>query len=256
MPDIMTIYGPVFYLSRGTNAPPIVAIHGAGGLGRYWGNQLARLSDVARFVTFDLPGHGRSTGPTHRTIEEGAQRVIAIMNVLGLKQAVLMGHSMGGAIAQWLALHQPNRVEGLVLVGTGARLRVHSSILEGIYSDWNATTRLIAQWYYAPGTSPLVLDAATADLRQTDPDLLHSDYAACNAFDVMNEAGTIEVPALVVVGEHDRMTPPRYAEFLASTLPRAELAVIPQAGHMVMIEQPNAVNVAVRTFVERLRAEN
>jgi pimeloyl-ACP methyl ester carboxylesterase len=256
MPDIMTIYGPMFYLSRGEGTPPIVAIHGAGGLGRYWGNQLARLSAITRFVTFDLPGHGRSTGPAHQTIEEGAKRVIALLNVLGIQQAVLMGHSMGGAIAQWLALHQPDRVQGLVLVGTGARLRVHSAILDGIYADWNATTRLITEWHYAPGTSPLVLDAATADLRQTNPDILHSDYTVCNAFDIMAEVGNIYQPTLVVVGEHDRMTPPKYAEYLANALPDAQLEVVPQAAHMVMVEQPDAVNAAVRRFVEQLKMED
>lgn len=256
MPDIMTIYGPVFYLSRGDATPPIVAIHGAGGLGRYWGNQIARLSAVARFVTFDLPGHGRSTGPTHTTIGEGAQRVEAIMNVLGIADAVLMGHSMGGAIAQWLALHRPARVRGLILVGAGARLRVQPAILDGIRADWERTARQITEWQYAPGTSPLVLDTAAADLRQTDPDIVHSDYAACNEFNVMADLEKIRVPTLVIVGEHDRLTPPAYADFLARSLPNATLEVIPRAGHMAMIEQPNAVNDVVRTFIEKLKIED
>lgn len=253
MPDIMTIYGPVFYLSRGDATPPIVAIHGAGGLGRYWGNQIARLSDVARFITFDLPGHGRSTGPTHTTIAEGAQRVEAIMNVLGIVDAVLMGHSMGGAIVQWLALHRPTRVRGLVLVGTGARLRVQPAILDGIRTDWDRTARQITEWHYAPGTSPLVLDTATADLRQADPNIVYSDYAACNEFDVMADLEKIRVPVLVIVGEYDRLTPPAYAEFLVRSLPNATLVTIPRAGHMPMIEQPNVVNDTVRTFVAALK---
>jgi pimeloyl-ACP methyl ester carboxylesterase len=255
MPDIMTNYGPMFYLSRGTSAPPVVAIHGAGGLGRYWGNQLVGLSRTMRFVTFDLPGHGRSTGPTHTTIAEGAQRVQAIMDVLKIKQAVLMGHSMGGAIALFLARQLPERVCALVLVGTGARLRVHPQILAGIHADWNATTRLITEWSYAPGTSPLVLDTATADLRAVDQPVVHSDYAACNAFDMMDEIGDVAAPALVVVGERDRMTPPAYAQHLERSLPNATLEIVPNAGHMVMLEQPNAVNDAVRRFMNRWNIE-
>lgn len=253
MPDVMTIYGPIFYLSRGAGTPPIVAIHGAGGLGRYWGNQLAGLSRTTRFVTFDLPGHGRSTGQTHETIEEGAKRVIALMNVLGITHAVVMGHSMGAAIALWIALHHTERVQGLVLVGSGARLRVHSSIRSGIHGDWRATTRLTTEWQYAPETSPLVLDAATADLRHVDPDVLYKDYAAANAFDIMAEIGNIRTPTLVIVGEHDRMTPPASAEYLAHTMPNAQLQIIPQSGHMVMVEQAEAVNGAVKAFVERLQ---
>ncbi len=256
MPDIMTNYGPVFYLSRGNSTPPVVAIHGAGGLGRYWGNQLVGLSRVKRFVTFDLPGHGRSTGPTHTTIAEGAQRVEAIMDVLNIKQAVLIGHSMGGAIALWMSRQLPDRVRALVLVGTGARLRVHPHILNGIHTDWNATARLITHWSYAPGTSPLVLDTATADLRDVDPQVVHSDYAACNAFDMMDEIGNIAAPALVTVGEHDRMTLPTYAQQLARVLPNATLEIIPHAGHMAMLEVPNAVNEAVRIFVAKLKIED
>lgn len=236
--------------------PTIVAIHGAGGLGRYWGNQLATLSTTTRFVTFDLPGHGRSTGPAHQTIEEGAQRVITLIDALDLQQAVLMGHSMGGAIAQWIALQYPERVRGLVLVGTGARLRVHSAILNGIHSDWEPTTRLIAEWQYAPGTSPQVLGTATADLRKTDPDVLYKDYAASNAFNMMNGIDKIEAPALVIVGEHDRLTPPKYADYLARALPHARLEVIPQAGHMVMVEQADAVNIAIHRFIETLKQED
>lgn len=253
MPDIMTSYGPMFYLSRGSGTPPIVAIHGAGGVGRYWGNQLVGLSREVRFVTFDLPGHGRSSGPAHSTIAQGAQRVEAIMNVLQIKQAVLLGHSMGGAIALFLALQQPDRVRGLVLAGTGARLRVHPSILEGIYADWNATSRRITEWSYAPGTSPLVLDTATNDLRDVDPQVVHSDYTACNNFDMLSKIGSIAAPSLVIVGEHDRMTPPAYAQHLARGLANATLEMIPNAGHMAMLEQPQAVNDAVRRFINRIK---
>lgn len=242
----------MFFLSRGNGAPPIVAIHGVGGLGRYWGNQLVGLSRQVRFVAFDLPGHGRSSGATHTTIAEGAQRVEALMDVLKLEQAVLLGHSMGGAIALSMALQQPERVRGLVLVGTGARLRVQPAILDGMYADWNATARRITEWSYAPGTSPLVLDPATADLRDVDPQVVHSDYAACNAFDMTSEIGTIEAPALVIVGEHDRMTPPAYAEHLARGLANATLETIPNAGHMAMLEQPQAVNAAVGSFVANI----
>jgi pimeloyl-ACP methyl ester carboxylesterase len=135
-------------------------------------------------------------------------------------------------------------------------LRVQPDILHGIRTDWDRTARQITEWHYAPGTSPLVLDSAAADLRQTDPNIVYSDYAACNEFDVMTELGKIQVPALVVVGEHDRLTPPAYAEFLAHSLPNASLEVIPRAGHMPMIEQPNAVNEAVRAFITELKVQD
>jgi pimeloyl-ACP methyl ester carboxylesterase len=251
----MTVFGSIFYVSRGETQPPLVAIHGAGGTSRHWGHQFVRLSNVAQIFALDLPGHGDSSGATHRSIEDAAQRVLAFMNVLGMRRAVLMGHSMGGAIAQWVALHEPERVQGLVLVGSGARLRVNPAILEGIRNDWEATTSMLVESSYAPHAAPILLQAATAQLRKSNPDVLHADYTACNEFDILTEVNRIAVPTLVIVGEHDHMTPPKYAEFLVQTLPNAELVVVPQAGHMVMVEQPDQVNAAVRMFVERLKQD-
>lgn len=246
MPYAATAFGPIFYLSRGHGQPPLIAVHGAGGTSRHWGYQLSGLSDLTGVVALDLPGHGRSSGDTHTSVAEGAQRVRALLDALGLERAVLMGHSMGGAIVQTLALHDPHRVAGLVLVGTGARLRVHPTILSGIVEDWAATTALITAWSYAPGQTPAVLEQATAALRATPPAVLHADYSACDRFDAVAEISRIAVPTLIVVGAQDQMTPPKYAEFLARTLPQTQLVVVPGAGHSVMIEQPQPVNATIR----------
>lgn len=248
MPMIDTQFGPIFYRERGGGVP-LLAVHGAGGTHRHWGYQLAGLHDVARVIAFDLPGHGRSSGPPHTTIAEGVGRMLALMDALGVEQAVVMGHSMGGGIAQWLAINAPERVRGLVLVGTGARLRVVSQILEGIERNFAATTELITHWAYRPDAPPAVLEPALAELRATVPGVLHSDYAACNVFDVMHDLGHIAVPTLIVVGEEDQLTPLKYSQWLHAALPRSELAVIPAAGHMVMVEQYAAVNHAVRAWL-------
>lgn len=241
-----TAWGPIFYHRRGHGQPPLIAVHGAGGSGRHWGYQLSGLSDLTRVVALDLPGHGRSTGPPHTTVAEGVQRVRALLDALGLERAVLMGHSMGGAIVQMLALHEPARVAGLVLIGTGARLRVDPTILSGIMDDWAATTALITARSYAPSTPPVVLTQATAVLRQIPPAVLHADYSACDRFDLIAAIGRIAAPTLIIVGAQDQMTPPKYAEFLARTLPQTRLTVVPDAGHSVMIEQPQPVNAAIR----------
>jgi len=246
MPYAVTAFGPIFYLSRGHGQPPLIAVHGAGGTSRHWGYQLSGLSDLTRVVALDLPGHGRSGGETHTSVAEGARRVVALLDALGLERAVLMGHSMGGAIVQTLALHNPQRVAGLVLVGTGARLRVHPTILSGIVEDWDATTALITAWSYAPEQSPAVLARATAALRATPAAVLHADYSACDRFDAIDEISRITVPTLIVVGAQDQMTPPKYAEFLARTLPQTQLMVVPGAGHLVMIAQPQPVNATIR----------
>lgn len=246
MPVVATPFAPIFYLSRGQSLPALVAVHGAGGSSRHWGYQLSGLSDLAQVIALDLPGHGRSIGPQHSTVDEAAERVLALLDGLGIERAVLMGHSMGGATVQTIALRAPERVAGLVLVGTGARLRVHPTILSGILDDWLATTRLITEWSYAPQTAPAQLARATEELRATAPAVLHADYRACDGFDLIAEAARIDVPTLLIVGAQDRMTPPKYSEFLARTLPDARLVLVPDAGHSVMIEQPQPVNAAIR----------
>jgi pimeloyl-ACP methyl ester carboxylesterase len=91
---------------------------------------------------------------------------------------------------------------------------------------------------------------ATRVLAATNTAVLHGDFLACDGFDVMERLGMIDRPALVVVGEDDRMTPVKYARFLAETLPRARLEIIPGAGHMVMLEQPAAVERALSDWIQ------
>src|SRR5262249_50983979 len=110
--------------------PPLVLVHGAGGRGEVWGPQLADLSDVARVIAVDLPGHGGTGGAGCRRIDDYATWVVGLLDALALDRVVLGGHSMGGAISQTIARARPERLRGLVLVGTGARLRVAPRILE------------------------------------------------------------------------------------------------------------------------------
>ena len=191
----------------------------------------------------DLPGHGDAPGPGRSTITGYRQAIEDWMVASALPPAVVMGHSMGGALALALALDAPERVAGIVLVGTGARLRVHPLLLEATAAGEVPTEALttLVSWWYSPSASPRLSVLASRVLAATNASVLHGDFQACDGFDVMERLGTIDRPALVVVGEDDRMTPVKYARFLAENLPDARLEVIPGAGHMVMLEQPAVV---------------
>jgi len=231
--------------------PPLVLIHGAGGMRLYWPPKLRRLQGWSVYA-LDLPGHGDSPGPGQPTIAGYRQAVEAWMDGLGLPPVVVVGHSMGGAIAQSLALDAPDRVAGLALVGTGARLRVHPMLLEATRPGGaaaEALTALASSWY-SPSVSPRMREQAARSLEAVDPAVLHADFQACDGFDVMDRLGAIGQPALVIVGEDDQMTPVKYARHLADHLANARLEMVPGAGHMVMLEQPAMLDAILSAWLE------
>lgn len=230
--------------------PPLVLVHGAGGTHMHWPAALRRLPEHPVYA-LDLPGHGKSPGPGRDTIAAYRDLVYGFFQALGLQAAVLAGHSMGGAIAQDFALHYPQRLHGLVLVGTGARLRVAPAILDGIRADFPATVRAIADGVHAPTVPDQIKRLYVQRLLEVDPTVLYGDFYACDRFDLRADVGRIETPALVVCGALDTMTPPRFSEYLAQTLPNARLRMIPQAGHMVALEAPEAVAAAVVEFLRQ-----
>lgn len=240
-----------YTLSKGPQGgPTLVLVHGAGGSRLLWPPQLRRLPG-ATVYTLDLPGHGRSDGPACDTIAGYAQAIVAFLDESGIERAVIAGHSMGGAIALTLALDYAERVAGLVLVATGARLRVAPAILESIRGDFEAAIELVSRAIWAPTADPTLVERGRQTLLEAGPDVLVSDLTACDRFDVMERLGEIAVPTLVVAGSADLLTPLKYAHFLAEHIPNARCEVLEGAGHMLMLERPAEVARAVRGFLAR-----
>jgi pimeloyl-ACP methyl ester carboxylesterase len=159
---------------------------------------------------------------------------------------------MGGAIAQTLALRKPAWLDKVVLVGTGARLRVHPLILDGLKTNFEATIDTICQWAYGPTASEQILRKGRQQLRSVDPTIISSDYVACNNFDIMDRVKDIPFLTLVVIGSADQMTPPKYGYYLGNQIADAQLVEIKDGGHMMAIEKPAEVTQAVVTFLEML----
>ena len=226
----------------------MVLVHGAGENHLVWPASLRRVDSV-QVCALDLPGHGQSGGQGRASVSDYAAVVLAFLDALGVQRAVIGGHSMGGAIAQQFALSYPQRVAGLVLVATGARLRVAPAILSGMLTDWPGTLDLVTRYAWGPGAPEELVRLGRAQLAEADPQVAANDYTACNAFDVMERVGQIAAPTLVIGGTADQMTPLKYATYLAEKIPGARLATIEGAGHMVMLEQPELVARHVREFL-------
>ncbi len=250
MPYVNTSVGELFYaLSPGpAGVPTLVLVHGAGGSRLHWPPDLRRMAEAA-VLTLDLPGHGRSEGSGCETIQGYADAVAAFLDAVDAAPAVIVGHSMGGAVAQTLALKRPDQVARIALIATGARLRVAPAILQGIRDDFQQAVDLITRYAWAPDADPSVRELGRQALRDTGPDVLLADFLACDRFDVMDHLSGIQVPTLVIGGTADQLTPTYYARFLAENIPDARMVTVEGAGHMVMLELPEEVAEAVRRFV-------
>jgi pimeloyl-ACP methyl ester carboxylesterase len=234
--------------NQARNDTPLVLIHGAGENHLIWPAALRRMPEV-RVYAMDLPGHGKSEGNGRDRVTEYAAFVSDTLDALEIERAVIAGHSMGGAIAQQFGLTYPARAAALILVATGARLRVAPQILELTQADLTAAVDLISGLQWGLDVPEQVIRLGKQQLLANRPDVIHGDYLACNAFDAIDRLGEIRVPTLVIGGTADQLTPPKYAAFLAERIPGAQLALIEGAGHMVMLERETETARAVEKFL-------
>ncbi len=232
---------------------PLVMIHGSLCRHRLWDQQRA-LSKEARLILLDLPGHGESDPLEGAiTIPRFANIVAQLIHALGIEWMVPVGHSLGGAIALQLALDFPDLLQGLILIGTGAKLGVLPAILEGLKTDFQTGIDLtIGHLAFAPGADPKLVELSKVEFQSCNPDVGYADFVACNQFDIREQVQAIEVPTLVIVGREDQLTPVKWSKFLADSMPTAELCIIEQAGHLVMLEQPLKVNQVISAFLNTL----
>jgi pimeloyl-ACP methyl ester carboxylesterase len=240
---------------EGALGPPLVLVHGAGGTHLAWPEALRALPG-RRVLAVDLPGHGQAPRPGERTVDGYATAILAMLDALAIPRAVVAGHSMGGAIALALALRAPERVAGLLLVGTGARLRVAPAMLETCADPARAqeAAEAMASFSFGPGATDADRAALAREIVAQPPGVLHDDLSACDAFDVTGSLASIRAPAFVVVGLEDRLTPPKYGAFLRERLPGRGMLEVPGAGHMVALEAPAAVTAAAAAFLEEIRS--
>ena len=238
----------LFYVRSGGEGAVVTLIHGAGGNHLVWPAALRRLPDATVYA-LDLPGHGRSQGAGRERIEDYAADLLGFLDAVQVERTVLVGHSLGGAIAQELALAAPDRVTGLVLVSTGARLRVSAALLAGLERDFEGAVRLITQWAWGPEADPALVAQGLQVMMETGPQVLLRDFLACDRFDARGRVVEIAAPTMVLTGSEDRLTPPRLGQWLADHVPGARFSLVTGAGHMLMLERPVEVAAALEAFL-------
>jgi pimeloyl-ACP methyl ester carboxylesterase len=165
------------------------------------------------------------------------------MDAIGIPQAALAGHSMGGAIALHLAIFHPDRVSSLALISTAAKLEVSARLLELTQNpdNFREAIKTILQYSFSPQTPERLRQLAEARMTEVTWQTLHNDFIACQAFDLTEYLNQVDQPTLVICGEEDQMTPVRYSQLLATGIRGAHLEILPGLGHMAMLEEPKIV---------------
>lgn len=229
---------------------PVILIHGAGGSQLSWPPQIRRLPGQRVFTT-DLPGHGKSEGAGRQEISEYTLDIIAFMKELKLRGAIIVGHSMGSAIALTLAIQHPKQVLGLGLLGSGAKLRVASAILDltANAGSFSKAVELVINHSFSEQADSRLKELSIKQMLETHVPVLHGDFLACDAFNILDELPRIQSRTLILCGEKDAMTPPKFSEMLRDGIPGSHLEIVPNAGHMLMLEQPDAVAKSLEQFL-------
>jgi pimeloyl-ACP methyl ester carboxylesterase len=234
------------------SALTVVFVHGSGGDRDDWRGQLDAMADAVNMVAVELPGHGRSEGPGETSVDAYAEWVAEMIDSLDLQRVMLVGNSLGGAIALRLAVDPSRRLKAVGVVGSGARLKVMPAVLEGLRNEPEKTLAMFTDFTVSASAPEDVRSVVVEKIRNGSPEIFHGDLTACNDFDVMDELGKITLPTWIIVGEDDRLTPVKYAEFLHKGIAGSVLEKVPAAGHLVMAENPAEFNRRLMEFISGL----
>lgn len=241
-----------------TAEEPILLIHGSGVSARYWTEQLRGLARTLRVLALDLPGHGESDPIADSSVEAYADVVAEFLAVLGTGPVFVAGHSLGGAVALALAARRAHAVRGLILLSSCAKLSRTNSWTENLLAYLPGPLRKILffmmakKMLFAPGASDLAVRLGMQELVACRAETILKDLQAAKAMDLTEQASGLDVPALIMCGSRDKVTPPVLSERLHELIRRSRLDIIERTGHMVLLEAPERVNRAILDFIGSL----
>ena len=254
------------YQERGTGLP-LIFLHAFPLNRTMWAPQEEALSSQFRVITVDLRGHGESDAPLwHYTLDQAADDISALMDHLSIRQAVLVGLSMGGYILFSFYRRYPDRVKGLVLADTKAQADTPDG------RDARFQMAQIANQQGSTAIADLMLPKLLSpDTITTKPDLVRTIRSMIEGNQISGIAGdlmamaerpdstplleTITCPTHIIVGERDQATPPSEAKFMADRIPHARLTVIPDAAHLANVEQPDTFTHILHVFASDMERE-
>ncbi|MCR9135254.1 MAG: alpha/beta hydrolase [Alphaproteobacteria bacterium] len=245
----------------------VVLVHGAGGKKQDWhatwrsaSNKMQGMGLTARsegrqlekypIYAIDLPGHGRSTGQSHTHVEAYADAIASFLEAMDLQRVVLVGHSMGAAIALTLAVTSNPRLAGIALIGGSGRLIVSDAILDGLQTSFEPTVDAIVKYSWHRDTSAFFKKEGRQHLLEAGSGVVYNDFLACSRFDLSDRLSEITIPVLVMAAEQDRMVPLEDSRTMASAFKFGTFAELQDCGHYMHVEKPREAAGVLVSFLE------
>lgn len=243
---------PLAYIrSSNGSKGSLIFVHGAGGSHKTWRYQTPENFPGFTSLYLDLPAHGESGGEPPTTIEDFTAAVLGLATTLELPAPwIIVGHSMGGAIALQSGLQHCPALGGLVLISTGARLKKNAQFMETLRrgefdkNNWRMG--------YGRLRSPEWVTEQVNMVEDIPVNIIYCDYTAVDQFDVTSRLTEIKVPTLVMAGSDDLLTPVFYSHQLQRAIPGAELVEIAGGGHNIIHEVPEKVNEGINRFLAKI----
>jgi pimeloyl-ACP methyl ester carboxylesterase len=229
----------------------IIFVHGAGGSAATWFMQMKGLSSNFHIVAVELNGHGKSPDRGEEDVLHSYLHDIHGI-VTGFDRPILAGHSMGGALTQLYSLNHPESLSGIILVGTGAKLRVTPVVFNLLENDFEGYVEAVGNFMFHENTPEEMVETSKHEVRKCPVQVIRRDFELCDKFDIMDVVHQIKTPTLIIVGEKDVMTPVKYSSYLKEKIASSTMHVIEEAGHLVMFEKSGVFNELVVNWIGTL----
>lgn len=239
--------------------PTVLFVHGAAQDHSVWALQSRYFAHHGfNVLAVDLPGHGRSAGLPLDAIDAIAGWVPRVLDAVGVASAAIVGHSMGSLAALACAGRHGERVTKVALLGPAVPMAVSDALLAAAHADDHLAFELINGWSHSAGKQlggnqvPGMWMTGTSMrlMERSGPGVLYNDLKACADYaGGLDAAAAVRCPVLAIVGARDVMAPPKGAQAMLAALPHSTVATLPDTGHAIMAEQPDAVLDALRRFL-------
>ena len=240
----------IFYeIKKAESKNFLIFIHGSGSDSGIWRYQFD-IDNNYNLVALDLPSHSRSDKFETLSLELYVDVLQKFVGSLNYEKIILCGHSLGGAVIQSYYFAYPNFVNKLILVGTGARLRVSPVILDTLKKNFDKFLEDLPIVAFSRKTPTNIINEYVKETSKIGPEVTYRDFSICDKFDTMNMTSNIKIPIIIVTGKEDKLTPVKYSNYFKEKTTNSELFIIEDAGHMIMIEQPKLFNEIIKENID------